>query len=558
MTDARARLAPRVVVRFDDLMRPRHRLGFRVFRDRLSGVRLVGRAVLPLALLAVGPMVRLAAQCPDGSAPPCRVARPALAPAANSVAVLYFENRSRDSADAYLAEGLTEAIITQLGDLPRLTVKSRFLVRRYRGVAAPADPAAIGRALGVNYLVTGSVQRAGDRLRVTAELARASSGDRVWGQQYDRGDGDVFAVQEDIARGVATGVAGRLLPAEAAALAARPTRNNAAYDRMLRGDVLLARRDPTSVRGAIAEYAAAARLDPSLASAWARIGLADAIRLYWGWGDGTPPPDSILANGWAAADRALALDSSSSDGWMARGYLLMLRHPRTWDGAEEAMRRAVALNPRNGEAWQQLGDLLRTKSAGHPAEDSVQREGMIAYQRALAVEPSRPTTLKVLAIAQPSAREQLVLLDSALRINPADYSIAYFRAIALLALGDTVGARSSADEMLRLAPDEARAAGVAVRAMLAVQLGDTAEAHTRVATLQRDLPQAGPLEKFMGSWLATTLWRLGDRQGARAVLERVPRGAMTWALNLATLRKLDLTDPAQRRLYEENRPPWAR
>jgi TolB-like protein len=417
---------------------------------------LFGRSAFALALLAAAPLVRVAAQCPGGSAPPCRLTRPAPAPPANSVAVLYFENQSRDSANAYLAEGLTEAIITQLGDLPRLTVKSRFLVRRYQGVAASTDPAVIGLALGAAYLVTGSVQRAGNRLRVTAELARASSGDRVWGQQYDRSDGDVFAIQEDIARGVATGVAGRLLPAEAAALAVRPTRNNEAYDRLLRGDVLLARRNWTSVGAAIAEYGTAARLDPSLASAWARIGLANAIRLYWGWGDGTPPPDSVLANGWAAADRALALDSSSSDGWMARGYLLMFRHPRTWDGAEEAMRRAVALNPRNAEAWQQLGDLLGIRSAGHPAADSAHREAMIAYRRALAVEPSRPTTLKVLANIQPAPRERLVLLDSALAINPSDVSILVFRARVLLALGDTAGARSSADESVSLAADGAR------------------------------------------------------------------------------------------------------
>ena len=511
-----------------------------------------------MAVAAAVPIAGLAAQCPDGSAPPCRVGRPAAAPAANSVAVLYFENRSRDSADAYLAEGLTEAIITQLGDLPRLTVKSRFLVRRYRGTAVPADPAVIGRALGVTYLVTGSVQRARDRLRVTAELARAASGDRVWGQQYDRGDGDVFAIQEDIARGVATGVAGRLLPAEAAALAARPTRSNAAYDHMLRGDVLLARRDPESVRGAIAEYEEAARLDPLLAAAWARIGLADAIRLYWGWGDGTPPPDSILATGWAAADRALALDSASSDAWMARGYLLMFRDPRTWDGAEEAMRRAVALNPRNAEAWQQLGDLLGIRSAGHPAADSVQREAMRAYRRALDVEPSRPTTLKVLANVQQRPRDRLVLLDSALDINPADQSILVFRARALLALGDTAGARSSADASFRLAVGGARPVGAAFRAVLAVALGDTADARSRVAALLRELPPAGPLERWTGSGLATALWQLGDREGARAVLERIPPGAMTWALNLATLRQLDLNDPAQRRLYEENRPPWAR
>lgn len=97
--------------------------------------------------------------------------------------------------------------------------------------------------------------------------------------------------------------------------------------------------------------------------------------------------------------------------------------------------------------------------------------------------------------------------------NPAAYSIHFFRAIALPALGDTADARS------------------------------------RVADLLRDLPRADPLETWTGSGLATALWQLGDRQGARAILERVPRGAMSWRLNLATLRPLDLIDPAQRRLY---------
>ena len=108
-------------------------------------------------------------QCPDGTPPPCRSAARGT-PAPTSVAVLYFDNRSRDSADAYLAEGLTEQTIAQLGEVQRLTVASRFAVRRFRGDAAP-EPATVGRALNVTYLVTGSVQRAGNRLRVTAEMA---------------------------------------------------------------------------------------------------------------------------------------------------------------------------------------------------------------------------------------------------------------------------------------------------------------------------------------------------------------------------------------------------
>ena len=103
----------------------------------------------------------LAGQCPDGSAPPCSRAA-VRAPAPNSVAVLYLDNLSRDTADAFLADGLTEEIIIRLGQVQRLEVKSRFEVQRFRGRASPQAPPTLGRALNAAYLVSGSVQRAGD------------------------------------------------------------------------------------------------------------------------------------------------------------------------------------------------------------------------------------------------------------------------------------------------------------------------------------------------------------------------------------------------------------
>src|SRR6059036_1411383 len=167
-----------------------------------SDGRRVGRIIVLLGLLSVSPPVRLSSlQCPDGSAPPCRAARvdpgrkPGVAP--NSVAVLYFDNLSRDTADAYLAEGLTDEIIARLGQIERLNVKSRTAVSRHRG--AGTDPMVLSRALGVAYVVNGTVRRGKDRLRVTVELLQAASGDRLWGQQYDRAQADFLAIQEDIA-----------------------------------------------------------------------------------------------------------------------------------------------------------------------------------------------------------------------------------------------------------------------------------------------------------------------------------------------------------------------
>ncbi len=146
-------------------------------------------------LLSAYPTIRLSAQCPDGTPPPCAApaARaPASAPAPNSVAVLYFDNLSRDTADAYLADGLTEEITDRLGAIERLQVKSRTWVRRLQ-VAIPGDPAALARALRVRYMVEGSVRRAGSRVRVSTRLIHATDGFRVWGNDYDATVGDLLA-----------------------------------------------------------------------------------------------------------------------------------------------------------------------------------------------------------------------------------------------------------------------------------------------------------------------------------------------------------------------------
>ena len=149
--------------------------------------------------------------------------------------MLYFDNLSRDTADAYLADGFTEELIVRLGRIDRITLASRTAVRRYRGRSID-DPQTLGRTLGVTYLVNGSVRRSASRLRVTVELVRASTGLRIWGDQYDRMDADLLAVQAEVAEAVATPIAGRLAPGERASLGARPTQSPAAFDRFLRGN----------------------------------------------------------------------------------------------------------------------------------------------------------------------------------------------------------------------------------------------------------------------------------------------------------------------------------
>src|SRR2546426_672209 len=224
------------------------------------------------------------------------------APAA-SVAVLYFE--TPDTATAYLAEGLTEAIITSLGRVERLGVKSRNAVRRFRGTSE--DPTTLGRALGVAYLVSGSVGRSGrgQSPAVTVELLRASDGMHVWGGQYESRDTALQAIPEAVARAVTTGITGALRPVERTVLASRPPRDPGAYDRFLRANYELAQRTPRGVRRAIDQYESAVRLDPGFTPALARVAIGYGLFLDWGWEYAGLSSEGGLARRFDAAGRAL-------------------------------------------------------------------------------------------------------------------------------------------------------------------------------------------------------------------------------------------------------------
>ena len=494
----------------------------------------------------VASATRLQAQCPDGSPPPCGTARAAVAPATNSVAVLYFDNLSRDTADAYLAEGLTEELIAQLGRVERLVVKSRNAVRRYR--AAELDPEQLGRALGVAHLVSGSVRRSGTRLRVTVELVRATTGVRLWGEQYDRAQADLLDLQEGIARAVTGVIAGRLLPAERATLAARPTRSPEAYDYFVKGNYYLAQRTARSTKQAVDQYRAALRLDPGFTRALARIAYAHAQTLYWGSFPEDVPADSVLARGLAAADGALRQDSTSSDAWMARAFLLSYRYPRAPVMAREAIERAVALDPRNAEAHHQYGTFLTNHGEYAAAVGQ--------YQQALTIDPQRGTTLTGLGMVSLRRREYAAArawLDSSLAVDPGFYPGYVRRAEARLLLGDTAAARSDAETATRLSAGDPLL-GEAVLALVEARAGDSLSARARVGRLLREVAL---LEQRVrgGAVLAMALIALGDHQAALDLLERLrPRG--TWLWDQLQYPEFDAVraHPRFLRLLDESRP----
>ena len=311
-----------------------------VWRGRVPALALAG----PLCLWALVPAL---AQCPDGTPPPCAV-RPnhAPAPPPNSVAVLYLDNLSRDTSDAFLADGLTEEITIRLGQVPRLDVKSRFEVERFRGRPSQ-DPAALGRSLRAAYLVMGSVQRAGDRVRMRVELIRAATRAQVWGDVFDRSSGDILTLEGDIASAVATAITGQLLPAERTRLTRPLTSDPIAYEDYLRGlEAAHNFGDEAALRSAVAYFDRAIARDSGFAAAFSGKAVAGSMLA-----DGFVTPREGYGQTRMAADQALARDSSQALAWAMLANVVLALDLDPSQGVRLA-RRGIALDPHGG--WSRL------------------------------------------------------------------------------------------------------------------------------------------------------------------------------------------------------------
>jgi len=405
-------------------------------------VRLSPALTSALFLGAAAPFAALAQQCPDGSPPPCAAA-PAR-PAPHSIAVLTFENTSRDTAAQYLAEGLADQVCTRLGGVARLTLISRTVVRRLHS-PEQLSVQQIGRFLNAAYLVSGFIRAAGGRVRVNVEALRAATGEVVWSEAYDRASDDLIGLEEAIATEVAAGVAGRLSPQERRALVSQVTANSRAYEQFLRGNVLLARRSAGALRDAIAAYQAATAADSGFADAYGR--LAYAYALVENWLPSGSETESFPGLSRQASMRALHLNPRSSDAWMGRAYQLA-----QWSGDARAngddsllaslaaFRRAIELNPRNDEAWHQYGATLAYVS------DSASLD---ALRRALALDPARAITYHDLSWTYFNigrTDRALATVDSSVALDP-DGPFRSFRALVRLTAGDTAGAVADARRM---------------------------------------------------------------------------------------------------------------
>ena len=296
----------------------------------------------------------------------------AATPGPTGIAVLPFTNISPDAKDEYIADGLTEELITVLSQLRELRVISRTSAMLYK--ATPKSATQIGRELGVSSLLEGSVRKAGNRLRITAQLIEARTDKHLWAKTFDRDLDDVFAVQTEIARQVADALRLELQPGEEARLDSRPTVRPDSYLAFLRGLTLLREVSEASLEAAVQQFELAISLDPANAGAYA--GLANSIRFLgiWHW---DPSRTDWVDKVRASATRALELDPNLAEAHV--GMTAALFREQDYAGMEREFRLALSLDPSHSFAHCHLGHLLAF--LGRP------EEALVEHRLAEAADP---------------------------------------------------------------------------------------------------------------------------------------------------------------------------
>lgn len=295
-----------------------------------------------------------------------------------SIAVLPFVNMSSDTENEFFSDGLSEELLNALAKVEDMQVAGRTSSFKFKG--QNEDLKVIGEQLGVANILEGSVRKSGDRLRITAQLIRVSDGFHMWSETYDREltASDIFDIQEEISRRVMQELKVRLLPAEEAQLAVRPTQDIEAYNAYLAATQLETSRKPADIELAIQKYEDAINIDPYFALAYAELSLAYDLMLSYG----NVPRQEIIPLIKQNAERAISIDSELGKGYQAQAsYYLQIFEQ---DSAFTSNTKALELLPHDVEVWNQR----------HTIYEALQdrEKGMEALTIAYELDPLNPPT----------------------------------------------------------------------------------------------------------------------------------------------------------------------
>ena len=358
-----------------------------------------------------------------------------------SIAVLAFDNMTGDPQQEYLSDGISENIISALSKISNLFVIARNSTFTYKG--KPARVQQIGRELGVRYVLEGSVQRAGDRLRVTAQLIDATTGNHLWSERYDRDLKDIFAVQDEITKKIITAMQVKLTEGEQARAFAKGTDNLEAYLKCLQAKEYLLKLNPES--NALGKQSAeeAIALDPEYAMAYRELSAAHMMDV---WLRSSKSPKESISKAMELAQKAIVLDNTFAEahGWLGFLYSITKQYDRGIAQAEKA----VALNPNSAESHYRLG---KTLSLAGKWEESIPE-----YKQAMRLNPIPPNmylwSLGMSYWGMGQYEEAITWGEKAIRQEPNSLLARVWMAVIYVSSGREEEARAEAAEVLRINP----------------------------------------------------------------------------------------------------------
>jgi TolB-like protein/Tfp pilus assembly protein PilF len=343
---------------------------------------------------------------------------------------LPFANLSRDPDNAYFADGVQDEILTRLSEIADLKVTSRTSTEHYK--SAPENLSEVGKQLGVAHILEGSVQKTGDAVRVNVQLIKAANDSHVWADTFDRKLTDIFSVESDISKAIASQLQAKLSGGEEQVIAAKPTNNPEAYDAYLRGlaYMLKGRNSPNDL-GAQKYLKEAVRLDPNFALAWAQLSMVQAE----GYNTADLQPTVALREDTRqAAERALALQPNLGEAVLAMGlYHYACLHD--YETAARYYEQAAHLLPNNSEVPYLLAIAARRRSEWDRSESY--------FNEAERLDPRKSDLLIQHALSYLQFRrfpEALRKLDQVLNITPDDTDVIALKANIAQAEGDLPGA----------------------------------------------------------------------------------------------------------------------
>jgi len=345
-----------------------------------------------------------------------------------SIAVLPFDNRSRDPDNAYLADGIQDEILTRLSKIADLKVISRTSTQHYK--SAPENLPDIARQLGVAHILQGSVQKSGDIVRVNVQLIKAANDSHLWADTLDRKLTDILSVESEVAKAIADQLRAKLTGEEEQVIAAKPTDNPEAYDAYLRGlayTLKAGANDPVNALGAQKYLKEAVRLDPKFAVAWALLSYVDALGYLT---QNLQPTVALREEARQAADTALTLQPNLGEAVLAKGnyhYSCL----KDYDTAVGYFEQARPLLPNSSLIPEHLAYLERRRGQWERSESY--------FNEAERLDPRNAFLLTQHALSYQCLRrfpEALRKLDQVLNITPDDIDTHVYKAATFQAEGD--------------------------------------------------------------------------------------------------------------------------